>query len=76
MKLRSIPCSCGWWAVHRAILPDTKFELICLAGRAWGTTPGRTFEHWEPLSHRFIPRWPAAPLFHLKVIYRTLHAGL
>ena len=33
------------------------------------------FEHWEPLSHRLTAVASSTP-FHLKVIYRTLHAGL
>ncbi len=38
--------------------------------------PRRThFEHWEPLSHRLIAVASSTP-FHLKVIHRTLYAGL
>lgn len=33
------------------------------------------FEHWEPLSHHLTAVASSTP-FHLKVIYRTLHAGL
>ena len=33
------------------------------------------FEHWEPLSHRLSAVASSTP-FHLKVMYRTLHAGL
>jgi hypothetical protein len=33
------------------------------------------FEHWEPLSHRLSAVASSTP-FHLKVIYRTMHAGL
>ncbi len=38
--------------------------------------PRRThFENWEPLSHRLSAVASSTP-FHLKVIYRTLLAGL
>ncbi len=33
------------------------------------------FEHWEPLSMRLTAVASSTP-FHLKVIHRTLHAGL
>jgi hypothetical protein len=33
------------------------------------------FEHWEPLSHRLSAVASSTP-FHLKVIYRTMDAGL
>jgi hypothetical protein len=59
-------------------LPDSpaghKVELIALPegpGEPWRAQ----FEHWEPLSHLLSAVASSTP-FHLKVIYRTLHAGL
>ncbi len=49
-------------------------ELIALP-EGPGEPKRAHFEHWEPLSHRLSTVASSTP-FHLKVIYRTLHAGL
>lgn len=51
-----------------------KVELIALP-EGPGEPCRAHFEHWEPLSHRLTMVANCTP-FHLKVIYRTLHAGL
>ena len=50
-----------------------KVELIALPEGPG--EPRRAHEHWEPLSHRLSAVASSTP-FHLKVMYRTLHAGL
>jgi hypothetical protein len=59
-------------------LPDDpashRVELIALP-EGPGEPRRAHFEHWEPLSHRLSAVASSTP-FHLKVIYRTLHAGL
>jgi hypothetical protein len=49
-------------------------ELIALP-RGEGEPRRAHFEHWEPLSMRLTAVASSTP-FHLKVIHRTLHAGL
>lgn len=51
-----------------------RVELIALP-EGPGEPRRAHFEHWEPLSHRLIAVASSTP-FHLKVIHRTLHAGL
>jgi hypothetical protein len=51
-----------------------KVELIALP-EGPGEPRRAHFEHWEPLSHRLSALTSSTP-FHLKVIHRTLHAGL
>ena len=51
-----------------------KVELIALP-EGPGEPRRAHFEQWEPLSHRLSAVTSSTP-FHLKVIYRTLHAGL
>jgi hypothetical protein len=51
-----------------------KVELIALP-EGPGEPRQAHFEYWEPLSHRLTAVASSTP-FHLKVIYRTLHAGL
>jgi hypothetical protein len=50
-----------------------KVELIALPEGPG--EPRRTHEHWEPLSHRLSAVASSTP-FHLKVMYRTMDAGL
>ncbi len=49
-------------------------ELLALP-EGPGEARRRHFEAWEPLSHRLSVVTSSTP-FHLKAIYRTLHAGL
>src|ERR1700684_391532 len=51
-----------------------KVELIALP-EGPGEPRRAHFEHWEPLSHRLSAVASSTP-FHLKVMSRTLHAGL
>jgi hypothetical protein len=51
-----------------------KVELIALP-EGPGEPRRAHFEQWEPLSHRLSALTSSTP-FHLKVIQRTLHAGL
>ena len=51
-----------------------KVELIALP-EGPGEPRRAHFEHWEPLSHRLSAVASSTP-FHLKAMYRTLHAGL
>ena len=51
-----------------------KVELIALP-EGPGEPRRAHFEHWEPLSHRLSVVASSTP-FHLKAMYRTLHAGL
>ena len=51
-----------------------RVELIALP-EGPGEARRAHFEHWEPLSHRLTAVASSTP-FHLKVMYRTLHAGL
>ena len=51
-----------------------KVELIALP-EGPGEPRRAHFEHWEALSHWLADVASSTP-FHLKVIYRTLHAGL
>ena len=59
-------------------LPDNPaghtVELIALP-EGPGEPRRAHFEQWEPLSHLLSAVASSTP-FHLKVIYRTLHAGL
>jgi hypothetical protein len=59
-------------------LPDDRaghwVELIALP-EGPGEPRQAHFEHWDLLSHRLSTVASSTP-FHLKVIYRTLHAGL
>jgi hypothetical protein len=52
----------------------SKVELIALP-EGPGEPRRAHFEHWEPLSHRLSAVASSTP-FHLKVIYRTIDAGL
>jgi hypothetical protein len=61
----------------RDVLGDSaghQVELIALP-EGPGEPRRAHFEHWEPLSHRLSAVASSTP-FHLKVMYRTLHAGL
>jgi len=49
-------------------------ELIALP-KGEGEPRRAHFEHWEPLSVRLTAVASSTP-FHLKIIHRTLHAGL
>ena len=49
-------------------------ELIALP-KGEGEPRRAHFEHWEPLSARLTAVASSTP-FHLKVLHRTLHAGL
>jgi hypothetical protein len=49
-------------------------ELLALP-EGPGEPRQRLFETWEPVSHRLSVVASSTP-FHLKAIYRTLHAGL
>jgi hypothetical protein len=51
-----------------------KVELIALP-EGPGEPRRAHFEHWEPLSHRLSAVASSTP-FHLKVMYRTIYAGL
>src|ERR1700729_3865531 len=51
-----------------------KVELIALP-EGPGEPRRAHFEHWEPLSHRLSTVASSTP-FHLKVMYRTMVAGL
>jgi hypothetical protein len=51
-----------------------KVELIALP-EGPGEPRRAHFEHWEPLSDRLSAVASSTP-FHLKVMHRTLHAGL
>jgi hypothetical protein len=51
-----------------------KVELIALP-EGPGEPRRAHFEHWEPLSHRLSAVASSTP-FHLKVMYRTMVAGL
>ena len=51
-----------------------RFELMALPEEA-GEPHLAHFEHWDSLSHRLVAVASSTP-FHLKVIQRTLHAGL
>jgi hypothetical protein len=51
-----------------------RVELIALP-EGPGEPRSAHFEHWEPLSHRLSAVASSTP-FHLKVIYRTMDAGL
>jgi hypothetical protein len=53
---------------------DPQVELIALPEGPGQPRPAH-FEHWEPLSHRLSAVASSTP-FHLKVIYRTMDAGL
>jgi hypothetical protein len=51
-----------------------RVELIALP-EGPGEPRRAHFEHWEPLSHRLSAVASSTP-FHLKIIYRTMDAGL
>ena len=66
-----------FYSLQLRLVSDTggqRVELIALP-EGPGEPRRALFEHWEPLSHRLSAVASSTP-FHLKVIYRTLLAGL
>ena len=65
-----------FYSVHMRLMNEVPgepgFELIALP-EGPGEPRRSHFEHWEALSHCLSA---VASSFHLKAIYRTLHAGL
>jgi hypothetical protein len=67
LQLRLVRDLAGDSAAHQV-------ELIALP-EGPGEPRSAHFEHWDGLSHRLSAVASSTP-FHLKVMYRTLHAGL